>query len=67
MRPLPVTRPSIKGCQRGVGRALVLENTKRFGSIERITITRKAALRNSSRSLAPSVLFSAEAHLSQSP
>ena len=32
-------------------------NTKRSGSIEEITITRKAALRNSSRSLAPSVLF----------
>src|SRR5215207_2135298 len=42
-------------------------NTKRSGSIEEITITRKAALRNSSRSLAPSVLFSAEAHLPESP
>ena len=32
-------------------------NTKRSGSIEEITMTRKAALKNSSRSLAPSVLF----------
>src|SRR5215217_5589856 len=42
-------------------------NTKRSGSMEEITITRKAALRNSSCSLAPSVLFSAETHLPESP
>src|SRR5215212_9633521 len=42
-------------------------NTKRSESIEDITITRKAALTNSSRSLAPSVLFSAEAHRADRP
>jgi hypothetical protein len=42
-------------------------NTKPSESMAPITKTRKAALRNSSGSLAPSVLFSAEAHLPESP
>jgi hypothetical protein len=42
-------------------------NTKRSESMALITIIRKAALRNSSCSLAPSVLFSVEAHPPKCP
>jgi hypothetical protein len=55
--PLAFSCPSVKGCQRGVFVEHSSTNTKRSGSIEDITITRKAALRNSSRSLAPRASF----------
>ena len=42
-------------------------NTSRFGSICRASVTLQAALSHSSRSNAPTVLFSAEAHPLQEP
>src|SRR5215213_3076198 len=59
---LSSSRPSVEGCQRGVGGALVLKNTSRSVRTSPATITRHAALRNSSLSLAPTDLFSGPSH-----
>jgi hypothetical protein len=49
---LALSRVTVKGCQGGVHPRLVLKNTNRLGSTLVATITRQAALRNSSRSVA---------------
>lgn len=64
---LPASTTPTEGATRCSRRALVLKNTKRLASISAATSVLQAALRNLSRSLAPTDLFSAPSQAPEHP